>query len=148
MRALSAFPTVRLSGCALAVGEGQWYYEAVLLTDGLMQIGWAADVAPPEVPLSSSSSTANPSSSATQRMQTSLGGAGAGMTMPPAPTATAAAGAATAAAEGGSFACDPLDGTGCGDHTKSWAYDGLRQRRWSVASSPYGERWRMGDVLG
>ena len=151
MRALSAFPTVRLSGCALAVGEGQWYYEAVLLTDGLMQIGWAADVAPPDGLLSSSSSslsTANPSSSATQRMQTSLGGAGAGMTMPPAPTATAAAGAATAAAEGGSFACDPLDGTGCGDHTKSWAYDGLRQRRWSVASSPYGERWRMGDVLG
>ena len=43
VRAISHFPTVRLSGVALTPGvdRGRWYYEAVLLTDGLMQVGWA-----------------------------------------------------------------------------------------------------------
>jgi hypothetical protein len=135
VRALGAFPTVALSGCALAAGEGRWYYEAVLLTDGLMQIGWAAEQAFP--------GPASPLSAAAVPRTAARVGAGA-----------AAIGAATGAAVGaagggsGSFACDPLDGTGCGDHARSWAFDGLRQRRWSVASSPYGDRWRMGDVLG
>ena len=30
----------------------------------------------------------------------------------------------------------------------SWAFDGFRQKKWCVSSAPYGERWRMGDVLG
>ena len=144
MRALSAFPTVRLSGCALAIGEGQWYYEAVLLTDGLMQIGWAADQAPPDVP-SSAGSSSNGGSMTSQGMQTAFGGVAGSGAAASMMTSTVAGAVST---ESGSFACDPLDGTGCGDHTKSWAFDGLRQRRWSVASSPYGERWRMGDVLG
>ena len=41
VRAVSHFPTVRLAGVALGANEGRWYYEVVLLTDGLMQIGWA-----------------------------------------------------------------------------------------------------------
>ena len=40
VRAVSHFPTVRLKGISLCSGEGRWYYEVVLLTDGLMQIGW------------------------------------------------------------------------------------------------------------
>ena len=65
------------------------------------------------------------------------------------PRSAAAGGeAAVAAAAAGGFSCDPLDGTGCGDHPRSWAFDGLRQRRWNVSSSTYGGRWRMGDVLG
>ena len=35
----SAFSTVAVENCAL--GEGKWYYEAEILTLGLMQIGWA-----------------------------------------------------------------------------------------------------------
>ena len=41
VRAVSHFPTVKLAGVALGANEGRWYYEVVLLTDGLMQIGWA-----------------------------------------------------------------------------------------------------------
>ena len=41
VRALSSFPTVRLAGVCLQPGSGVWYYEAMLLSDGLMQLGWA-----------------------------------------------------------------------------------------------------------
>eukprot|EP00939_MAST-03C_sp_MAST-3C-sp1_P003796 g3796.t1 len=36
----SNFPTVRLNDVSVALGTGEWYYEATLLSDGLMQIGW------------------------------------------------------------------------------------------------------------
>lgn len=46
VKAISHFPSVGLGGVALgsqAQGGrgGRWYYEVVLITDGLMQIGWA-----------------------------------------------------------------------------------------------------------
>lgn len=46
------------------------------------------------------------------------------------------------------FQCNPTRGQGVGDHMHSWAFDGFRQKRWSVSSSPYGKRWRRGDVVG
>jgi len=41
VRAMSHFPTVRLAGVALQKMTGRWFYECTLLSDGLMQIGWA-----------------------------------------------------------------------------------------------------------
>ena len=43
---MSNFPTVRAQiardgDVSMLLTEGAWYYEVVLLTDGLMQIGWA-----------------------------------------------------------------------------------------------------------
>lgn len=35
------FPTIRVSGVELNQQTGVWFYEVVLLSDGLMQIGWA-----------------------------------------------------------------------------------------------------------
>ncbi|KAJ1422644.1 concanavalin A-like lectin/glucanase domain-containing protein, partial [Ochromonadaceae sp. CCMP2298] len=69
---------------------GRWFYECTLLSDGLMQIGWANSL----------------------------------------------------------FRCDPVCGQGVGDHTHSWAYDGLRCKKWNVSCEPYGRRWRLGDVVG
>lgn len=41
LRALAHFPSARLQGVALGKMSGRWYYECTLLSDGLMQIGWA-----------------------------------------------------------------------------------------------------------
>jgi hypothetical protein len=41
VRGKSNFPSVRVVCAGVAAGSGKWYYETVLLTDGLMQIGWA-----------------------------------------------------------------------------------------------------------
>ena len=30
----------------------------------------------------------------------------------------------------------------------SWAFDGLRAKKWNVSCEPYGRRWRQGDVIG
>lgn len=95
VRALSHFPSIGLTSVSLSVPGngsqgGRWFYEALLLTDGLMQIGWASP----------------------------------------------------------SFRCDPVCGQGVGDHTSSWSFDGFRMKKWCVSSSPYGARWRTGDVLG
>ncbi|KAL0861492.1 hypothetical protein ABMA27_009020 [Loxostege sticticalis] len=38
--------------------------------------------------------------------------------------------------------------TGVGDTAHSYAYDGGRVRRWNVATSPYGDAWLPGDVIG
>ncbi|GMF47997.1 unnamed protein product [Phytophthora fragariaefolia] len=72
------------------VSSGRWYYEAILLTNGCIQIGWA-DVA----------------------------------------------------------FCGAADrGDGVGDGAHSWAYDGWRQQRWHGRSSPWGSKWKQGDVVG
>ncbi|OQS07914.1 HECT E3 ubiquitin ligase [Thraustotheca clavata] len=39
-------------------------------------------------------------------------------------------------------------GTGVGDGPHSWAYDGWRQQKWHGTSSPYGLKWKVGDVVG
>lgn len=72
------------------VTTGRWYYEATLLTNGCIQIGWA-DVA--------------------------FNGA-----------------------------ADRGDGVGDGAH--SWAYDGWRQQKWHGQSSPWGSKWKQGDIVG
>ncbi|KAG6967158.1 hypothetical protein JG687_00004424 [Phytophthora cactorum] len=72
------------------VSSGRWYYEAILHTNGCIQIGWA-DVA----------------------------------------------------------FCGAADrGDGVGDGAHSWAYDGWRQQRWHGRSSPWGSKWKQGDVIG
>ncbi|XP_075985364.1 E3 ubiquitin-protein ligase RNF123-like isoform X2 [Anticarsia gemmatalis] len=38
--------------------------------------------------------------------------------------------------------------TGVGDTAHSYAYDGGRIRKWNVATSPYGQAWLPGDVIG
>ncbi|OQR96682.1 hypothetical protein ACHHYP_13804 [Achlya hypogyna] len=40
VKGLQHFPTIKLTGVSITAGTGMWYYEVVLLTDGLMQIGW------------------------------------------------------------------------------------------------------------
>ena len=42
VRALLHFPTVQLSRCCLTPRSGRWYYEVQLLSEGLVQIGWAS----------------------------------------------------------------------------------------------------------
>lgn len=37
---------------------------------------------------------------------------------------------------------------GVGDDPTSYAYDGNRVKKWNDESSPYGERWAPGDVIG
>ncbi|KAE9326313.1 hypothetical protein PF001_g2497 [Phytophthora fragariae] len=72
------------------VSSGRWYYEAILHTNGCIQIGWA-DVA----------------------------------------------------------FCGAADrGDGVGDGAHSWAYDGWRQQRWHGRSSPWGSKWKQGDLIG
>lgn len=72
------------------VSSGRWYYEATLLTNGCIQIGWADSAF--------------------------------------------------------SGAADRGDGVGDGPH--SWAYDGWRQQKWHGLSSPWGSKWKQGDVVG
>ncbi|KAJ0171452.1 hypothetical protein K1T71_013002 [Dendrolimus kikuchii] len=38
--------------------------------------------------------------------------------------------------------------TGVGDTAHSYAYDGGRVKKWNVATSPYGQAWLPGDVIG
>ncbi|XP_039746027.1 E3 ubiquitin-protein ligase RNF123-like isoform X2 [Pararge aegeria] len=45
-------------------------------------------------------------------------------------------------------ACQFSMDTGVGDTAHSYAYDGGRVRRWNVATSPYGQTWLPGDVIG
>ncbi|RLN96945.1 hypothetical protein BBJ28_00019457, partial [Nothophytophthora sp. Chile5] len=72
------------------VSSGRWYYEAIMHTNGCIQIGWA-DVA----------------------------------------------------------FCGAADrGDGVGDGAHSWAYDGWRQQKWHGRSSPWGSKWKQGDVVG
>ncbi|KAH9133096.1 hypothetical protein LEN26_007158 [Aphanomyces euteiches] len=40
IKGLQHFPTVKLNGVSISAGTGIWYYEVVLLSEGLMQIGW------------------------------------------------------------------------------------------------------------
>jgi len=37
---------------------------------------------------------------------------------------------------------------GVGDFPDTYAYDGKRVKKWSVASKPYGQAWLPGDVIG
>jgi hypothetical protein len=90
IRALNHFPSVKLQGVGLERMTGRWFYECTLLTDGLIQVGWANAM----------------------------------------------------------FRCDPVNGQGVGDHTHSWAYDGLRCKKWNVSCEAYGRRWRLGDTVG
>jgi hypothetical protein len=90
IRALTHFPSLKLLDVALERMTGRWFYECTLLSDGLMQIGWA----------------------------------------------------------NASFRCDPVCGQGVGDHIHSWAYDGLRSKKWNVSCEPYGRRWKLGDIVG
>lgn len=39
-KALEHFPTIRLANVAIAANTGLWFYEVVVLSDGLMQIGY------------------------------------------------------------------------------------------------------------
>ena len=39
-------------------------------------------------------------------------------------------------------------GRGVGDHSHSWAYDGLRCKKWNTSATTYGHRWKVGDVIG
>ena len=41
IRALSHFPSVQVLPVSLELMTGRWFYECTLLSDGLMQIGWA-----------------------------------------------------------------------------------------------------------
>lgn len=41
VRAVSHFPSVRLGSVKIARMTGRWFYECTLLSDGLMQVGWA-----------------------------------------------------------------------------------------------------------
>ena len=90
VRASSHFPSIRLQDCGLERMTGRWFYECTLLSDGLMQIGWANAL----------------------------------------------------------FRCDPICGQGVGDHLHSYAFDGLRMKKWNVSCDGYGKRWKVGDILG
>lgn len=90
MRALSTFPSIRLTSNYLHKRTGRYYYEIEVLSEGLMQVGFADE----------------------------------------------------------SFRCDPSSGQGVGDHLHSWAYDGLRSKKWNVACDSYGKRWHIGDIVG
>lgn len=39
-------------------------------------------------------------------------------------------------------------GQGVGDDSHSWAYDGVRECKWSLDQSKYGLKWKKGDVIG
>ena len=41
VKAVSHFPSVKLNDVSLKKMTGRWFYEVILLSDGLMQIGWA-----------------------------------------------------------------------------------------------------------
>ena len=90
IKAVSHFPSIKLNEISLQRMSGRWFYEVIILSDGLMQIGWADS----------------------------------------------------------HFRCDPTCGQGVGDHLHSWAFDGLRTKRWCVSCENYGKKWKTGDVLG
>jgi hypothetical protein len=90
IRAVNHFPSVKILDVQLKRMTGRWFYECILMTDGLMQIGWADK----------------------------------------------------------SFRCDPSCGHGVGDHPHSWAFDGCRMKKWNVSCENYGQRWKVGDVVG
>lgn len=90
VKALSGFPSIRLTTHAFTKQTGRYFYEVEIMTEGLMQIGFAD----------------------------------------------------------GSFRCDPASGQGVGDHLHSWAFDGMRTKKWNVACDSYGKRWRVGDIVG
>lgn len=43
---------------------------------------------------------------------------------------------------------DSNQGNGVGDDRHSWAYDGYRQLRWYDGSSSWGDKWKVGNVVG
>lgn len=90
IKALTGFPSIRLTSNYLFKRTGRYYYELEVLSEGLMQVGFADD----------------------------------------------------------SFRCDPSSGQGVGDHLHSWAFDGLRSKKWNVACDGYGRRWHIGDIVG
>ncbi|EGD82586.1 hypothetical protein PTSG_03239 [Salpingoeca rosetta] len=45
-------------------------------------------------------------------------------------------------------ACRFTASDGVGDSRDSYAYDGMRRRKWNVGSRKYGEHWVQGDVIG
>ena len=88
----SEFATV--AAAVDAVTRGKWYYEATILTGGVVQVGWALTTA----------------------------------------------------------AYNDVDGDGVGDDAHSWAFDGLRGRKWTRGDdAAYGDAtcpWKQGDVVG
>eukprot|EP00339_Tiarina_fusa_P006459 CAMPEP_0117025884 /NCGR_PEP_ID=MMETSP0472-20121206/19078_1 /TAXON_ID=693140 ORGANISM="Tiarina fusus, Strain LIS" /NCGR_SAMPLE_ID=MMETSP0472 /ASSEMBLY_ACC=CAM_ASM_000603 /LENGTH=258 /DNA_ID=CAMNT_0004732727 /DNA_START=8 /DNA_END=788 /DNA_ORIENTATION=+ len=46
------------------------------------------------------------------------------------------------------LACPFTDEAGVGDAEDSYAYDGKRQKKWSISPGTYGEDWAIGDVIG
>merc|ERR1719361_2138771 len=48
------------------------------------------------------------------------------------------------------FVANVAKGSGVGDHSKSWAYDGWRQKKWNGANVRYGgdNKWKAGDIVG
>lgn len=48
------------------------------------------------------------------------------------------------------FVANMAQGSGVGDHAKSWAYDGWRQKKWNGTNVRYGgdNKWRVGDTVG
>lgn len=48
-----------------------------------------------------------------------------------------------------SFDADSAAGDGVGDHARSWAYDGSRERKWTAGdASAFGRPWAKDDVIG
>lgn len=47
----------------------------------------------------------------------------------------------------GSYVGESEQGNGVGDDRHSWAYDGYRRFRWHEISTPWGLRWKAGDVV-
>eukprot|EP00750_Incisomonas_marina_P023662 INCI5050.11.p1 GENE.INCI5050.11~~INCI5050.11.p1 ORF type:complete len:5548 (+),score=758.11 INCI5050.11:324-16967(+) len=90
LTSVSNFPTAWCDNLALYPGSGCWYYEATVLSPGLMQIGWADKL----------------------------------------------------------YNGHSRRGRGVGDHSHSWAYDGLRCKKWNTSATTYGHRWKVGDVIG
>ena len=41
IKAVSHFPSIKLNEISLQRMSGRWFYEVIILSDGLMQIGWA-----------------------------------------------------------------------------------------------------------
>jgi len=46
------------------------------------------------------------------------------------------------------FSPSDASGVGCGDDCHSWAFDGSRQRAWSVHAKEWGKAWTRGDIIG
>jgi len=75
----------------VGVTSGRWYYQVILQTRGLLQIGWATKQHAPS----------------------------------------------------------SAEGQGTGDDSHSWAYDGMRLKRWHQSPADYSrQRWNAGDIVG